>query len=130
MTHKKEFKMKRSTTVTGRFFAIITVIAVICTLFATFVSANAIEEGQVYYVWEDGTLHNVMPRASCGCSDPDVHTYKTYHRCNPTTGCYVGVREFCLNCHWYYDVEAVGVGGCSSMASLPNWPSKYDQYID
>ena len=122
--------MKRSTTTTRRLFAIITVIAVICTLFATFVSANAIEEGQVYYVWEDGTLHDVMPRAICSCSDPDVQMYKTYHNCHPTTGCYVGVREFCHNCHWHHDVEAVGVGGCSSYATLPDWPKSYDKYLD
>ena len=114
--------MKRSTTTTGRLFAVITVIAVICTLFATFVSANAIEEGQVYYVWEDGTLHDVMPMADCGCSDPDIHEYKTSHDHDNAGGCYVGVRIYCHNCGWTFDTVAIGVGTHSSMASLPDWP--------
>ena len=86
-------------------------------------------EHDVLFIDENGNEYGIMPLATCGCSNPNVGTYKYYHYDDPYNGCRVGVREFCSNCHWHTEVEAIGVGGCSSFSSLPNWPTSWDIYL-
>ncbi|MCI8387382.1 MAG: hypothetical protein HFE63_02810 [Clostridiales bacterium] len=89
----------------------------VCSMLALTASAHEEDDG-------------IMPLLTCGCSNPSVDIYRTYHTDSFYDGCRVGLREYCTNCHWHYEYEAAGYGSmCHPYSTLQQWPTKWDKYL-